>query len=76
MADFFIRRPIVAMVLSILMVIVGLFTLTGLPISEYPDVSPPVVNVTTNYRGATSEAVEASVATPLEAQINGVENML
>jgi HAE1 family hydrophobic/amphiphilic exporter-1 len=76
MADFFIRRPIVAMVLSILMVIVGLFTLTGLPISEYPDVSPPVVNVTTSYRGATAEAVEASVATPLEAQINGVENML
>lgn len=76
MADFFIRRPIVAMVLSILMVIIGLFTLYGLPISEYPDVSPPVVNVTTSYRGATSEAVEASVATPLEAQINGVENML
>lgn len=76
MADFFIRRPIVAMVLSILMVIVGAFTLTGLPISEYPEVSPPVISVTSNYRGAAAPAVEASVATPIEAQVNGVEDML
>ncbi|MBK8094279.1 MAG: multidrug efflux RND transporter permease subunit [Verrucomicrobiaceae bacterium] len=76
MAEFFIRRPIVAMVISILMVIVGSFTLTGLPISEYPEVSPPVINVSANYRGAASEAVEASVARPIEAQVNGVENML
>jgi hydrophobic/amphiphilic exporter-1 (mainly G- bacteria), HAE1 family len=71
MADFFIRRPIVAMVISILMVIIGAFTLIRLPISEYPEVSPPVINVTANFRGADAEAVEASVATPLEAQING-----
>ncbi|MBL9117132.1 MAG: multidrug efflux RND transporter permease subunit [Verrucomicrobiaceae bacterium] len=76
MAEFFIRRPIVAMVISILMVIVGGFTLTNLPISEYPEVSPPVINVSANYRGAASEAVEASVATPIEAQVNGVEDML
>ena len=76
MAEFFIRRPIVAMVISILMVIIGAFTLLRLPISEYPEVSPPVINVTANFRGAESEAVEASVATPLEAQINGVEDML
>ncbi len=76
MADFFIRRPIVAMVISILMVIVGGFVLTRLPVSEYPEVSPPVINVTGNFRGADAEAVEASVATPIEAQINGVEDML
>ena len=76
MAEFFIRRPIVAMVISILMVIVGAFTLTSLPISEYPEVSPPVINVSANYRGAAAEAVEASVATPIEAQVNGVEDML
>lgn len=76
MAEFFIRRPIVAMVLSILMVIVGAFTLVRLPVSEYPEVSPPVINVSATFRGADAEAVEASVATPLEAQINGVENML
>ena len=76
MAEFFIRRPIVAMVLSILMVIIGSFVLMRLPVSEYPEVSPSVVNVTANFRGADAEAVEGSVATPLEAQINGVENML
>lgn len=76
MAEFFIRRPIVAMVISILTVIVGAFTLQNLPISEYPEVSPPVINVTGSFRGADAEAVEGSVATPLEAQINGVENML
>ncbi len=75
MADFFIRRPIVAMVLSILMVIVGAFTLTGLPISEYPEVSPPVISVTSNYRGAAAPAVEASVATPIEQQMSGVDNL-
>ncbi len=76
MPEFFIRRPIVAMVISILMVIIGGITLMRLPVSEYPEVSPPVINVTANFRGADAEAVEASVATPLEAQINGVENML
>ncbi|MEN9285439.1 MAG: hypothetical protein RLZZ179_2932 [Verrucomicrobiota bacterium] len=76
MAEFFIRRPIVAMVLSILMIIIGSFVLMRLPVSEYPEVSPSVVNVTANFRGADAEAVEGSVATPLEAQINGVENML
>ncbi len=76
MAEFFIRRPIVAMVISILIVIIGTFTLTRLPVSEYPEVSPPVINVSGNFRGADAEAVEATVATPLESEINGVENML
>ena len=57
MADFFIRRPIVAMVIAILTVIVGAITLKRLPISEYPPVSPTMIQVTTTYRGAAAEAV-------------------
>ena len=76
MADFFIRRPIVAMVISILTVIVGLITLKGLPISEYPIVSPTLIKVTTTYRGAAAEAVMESVATPIESKVNGVDKLL
>ena len=76
MADFFIRRPIVAMVISILTVIVGLVTLSRLPVSEYPTVSPTMIQVTTTYRGAAAEAVMESVATPLESKINGVDKLL
>jgi Cu/Ag efflux pump CusA len=64
MAQFFIRRPIVAMVISIVIVIVGLVTLTRLPIAEYPSVSPTLIQVTSTYRGAAAEAVMDSVATP------------
>jgi HAE1 family hydrophobic/amphiphilic exporter-1 len=63
MADFFIRRPIVAMVIAILTVIVGLVSLKRLPIAEYPPVSPTMIQVTTTYRGAAAEAVMESVAT-------------
>src|SRR4051794_4286412 len=76
MAEFFIRRPIVAMVISILTVIVGLVTLKGLPISEYPQVSPTFIQVTTTYRGAAAEAVMESVATPIESKVNGVDKLL
>ncbi len=76
MADFFIRRPIVAMVIAILTVIVGLITLKRLPISEYPPVSPTMIQVTTTYRGAAAEAVMESVASPLESKINGVDKLL
>ncbi|MBE7498874.1 MAG: multidrug efflux RND transporter permease subunit [Verrucomicrobiales bacterium] len=76
MADFFIRRPIVAMVIAILTVIVGLITLRGLPISEYPPVSPTMIQVTTTYRGAAAEAVMESVATPIESKVNGVDKLL
>jgi HAE1 family hydrophobic/amphiphilic exporter-1 len=76
MADFFIRRPIVAMVIAILTVIVGLITLKRLPISEYPPVSPTMIQVTTTYRGAAAEAVMESVATPIESKINGVDKLL
>jgi len=76
MAEFFIRRPIVAMVIAILTVIVGLVTLKRLPISEYPPVSPTMIQVTTTYRGAAAEAVMESVATPIESKVNGVDKLL
>jgi hydrophobe/amphiphile efflux-1 (HAE1) family protein len=76
MAQFFIRRPIVAMVISIVIVIVGLFTLMRLPIAEYPEVSPTLIQVTSTYRGAAAQAVMDSVATPIESKVNGVDKML
>ena len=76
MAEFFIRRPIVAMVIAIVTVIVGMVTLSRLPIAEYPQVSPTLIEVTANYRGAAAEAVMDSVATPIESKVNGVDKML
>src|SRR5258705_475389 len=76
MADFFIRRPIVGMVLAIVTVIGGLFSLKRLPIAEYPPVSPTMIQVTTTYRGAAAEAVMESVATPIESKVNGVDKLL
>ncbi len=76
MAEFFIRRPIVAMVISIVTCIVGLISLSRLPISEYPNVSPTLIQATTSYRGAAAEAVMESVATPIESKVNGVDKLL
>jgi len=76
MAEFFIRRPIVAMVIAILTCIVGAISLSRLPISEYPNVSPTMIQVTTTYRGAAAEAVMESVATPIESKVNGVDKLL
>lgn len=76
MAEFFIRRPIVAMVIAILTVIVGAISLSRLPVSEYPTVSPTMIQATTTYRGAAAEAVMESVATPLETKVNGVDKLL
>ncbi len=76
MAEFFIRRPIVAMVISILTVIVGLVSLSRLPIAEYPVVSPTLIQATTTYRGAAAEAVMESVASPIESKVNGVDKLL
>ncbi len=76
MVEFFIRRPIVAMVISIVTVIVGLVSLSRLPISEYPNVSPTLIQVTSTYRGAAAQAVMESVATPIESKVNGVDKLL
>src|SRR5262245_4337909 len=76
MSHFFIDRPIFATVLSIVMVIVGLVSLLGLPIAQYPDVTPPVVQVSALYPGAAAKVVADTVAAPIEQEVNGVENML
>lgn len=75
-SKFFINRPIFATVISLLIVLAGLAALRVLPISRYPEIAPPVVNVTAFYPGASAEVVERTVAAPIEEQINGVEHML
>ncbi len=74
--NFFVHRPVVAMVMAIIIVIVGVISLTSLPIEQYPNLTPPVVQVTASYTGADAVSVEQTVATPLEQQINGVDNMI
>jgi HAE1 family hydrophobic/amphiphilic exporter-1 len=74
--NFFVHRPIVAMVIAIIIVIVGAISLIGLPIEQYPNLTPPIVQVKASYTGASALNVEESVATPLEQEINGVDNMI
>jgi hydrophobic/amphiphilic exporter-1 (mainly G- bacteria), HAE1 family len=74
-SKFFINRPIVAMVISILMVIVGAVTITSLPIAQFPSIAPPEVQVVATYIGADAQTIEQSVATPIEQQMSGVDNM-
>ena len=74
--NFFVHRPIVAMVIAIIIVIVGAVSLIGLPIEQYPNLTPPIVQVRGTYTGANALNVEESMATPLEQQINGVDNMI
>ena len=75
MSRFFIDRPIVAIVISILMVIVGGITITNLPIAQFPNIAPPEIRVAAPYPGADAETLEKAVATPIEQQVNGVDNM-
>ncbi len=75
-SHFFIDRPIFAAVVSIVFVIVGAVSFGRLPVAQYPDIAPPMVNVTGQYPGASADVVAATVVAPLEQQINGVENML
>jgi hydrophobic/amphiphilic exporter-1 (mainly G- bacteria), HAE1 family len=76
MSEFFIRRPIVAMVIAILTVLIGVVSLLGLPIAQFPQILPPQVNLTTTYTGADAITIEQSVATPIEQQMNGVDRSL
>src|SRR5215471_10311722 len=76
MSEFFIRRPIVAMVIAILTVLIGVVALIGLPIAQFPQILPPQVNLTTTYTGADATTIEQSVATPIEQNMNGVDRML
>jgi HAE1 family hydrophobic/amphiphilic exporter-1 len=76
MAKFFIGRPIVAIVISIVTVLAGLVAMAKLPVAQLPDIVPPQINVSATYTGADAVTIEQSVATPLEQQMNGVDNML
>jgi len=76
MGEFFVRRPIVAMVISIIIVILGYLALQKTPVAQYPDIVPPMVKITTSFTGANALNVEQAVATPIEQKVNGVENML
>src|SRR4029450_13334350 len=76
MARFFVNRPIVAMVMSIIIVLLGLVAMRGLPVAQYPDIVPPMIQVTTTFIRASATDVEASVAPALEPQINGVEQCI
>ena len=75
MSRFFINRPIVAMVISILIVIVGLITILELPVAQFPNIAPPEIQVLATYVGADAQTLEQAVATPIEQQMSGVDNM-
>ena len=76
MVRFFIHRPIVAMVIAIITVLVGVVSVLRLPVAQFPNLVPPEIQVQTTYLGADALSVEQAVATPLEQQINGVDQML
>src|SRR5260370_7729922 len=75
MSKLFINRPIVAMVISILMVIVGAVTIATLPVAQFPNIVPPEIQLQATFPGADAKTLEQAVATPIEQQINGVDNM-
>ena len=75
MSKFFINRPIVAIVISIVMVLVGSLTILSLPVAQFPNIAPPEIQVLATYVGADAQSLEQSVATPIEQQMNGVDNM-
>src|ERR1700740_1340212 len=75
MSKFFINRPIVAMVISIIMVLVGSLTILILPVAQFPNITPPEIQILATYVGADAQTLEQAVATPLEQQMNGVDNM-
>ncbi|MFC6998986.1 efflux RND transporter permease subunit [Rufibacter roseus] len=74
-SDIFIRRPVTSIVISIVIVLVGVLSMLNLPVTQYPNISPPTVSVSANYTGADAQTVEQTVATPIETQINGTPGM-
>ena len=76
MSKFFINRPIVAMVISIVLVLVGAITVLNLPIAQFPNIAPPEIQVLATYVGADAETLEQAVATPIEQQMSGVDNII
>ncbi|PYR52846.1 MAG: hydrophobe/amphiphile efflux-1 family RND transporter [Acidobacteria bacterium] len=76
MSKFFIGRPIVAIVIAIVTVLVGLVAMRGLPIAQFPDIIPPQININATYTGADAATIEQAVATPIEQQMNGVDDMM
>ncbi|VEB39440.1 multidrug efflux pump [Legionella sainthelensi] len=75
-SKFFIERPILANVIALLLILLGLVAIIVLPVSQYPAIVPPTIQVTTTYPGADAETLIKTVALPIEQQVNGVENML
>src|ERR1051325_3966476 len=75
MSKFFINRPIVAMVIAIVTVIVGAVTIVGLPVAQFPNLAPPEIQILATYIGADAQTLEQAVATPIEQQMSGVDNM-
>src|SRR5881397_1842196 len=76
LARFFIDRPVLAWVISIVIGLIGLVAVGLLPIAQYPEITPPTVRVTANYPGANAQVVADTVAAPIEQQVNGVEGMM
>ncbi|MBC7389720.1 MAG: multidrug efflux RND transporter permease subunit [Opitutaceae bacterium] len=75
-ADVFVKRPVMAIVISVVITLVGLLAMQNLPVSQYPDITPPVVQVSGNFAGADALTVEQTVATPVESQVNGTPGMM
>ena len=76
LSRFFINRPIFATVLAILMLLAGLLTIKSLPIAQYPQITPPTVQVSASYPGASAKTMAETVGAPIEDQVNGVEGMM
>src|ERR1700730_11984394 len=74
-ADTFIKRPVTAIVISVVLVLLGLLALFNLPVSQYPEITPPTVQITGNFIGADAQTVEQTVTTPIETQVNGTPGM-
>jgi len=74
-AETFIKRPVTAIVISLVIVAVGILSITNLAIGQYPEITPPTVNISTTYTGADAQTVEQTVATPIEVQVNGTPGM-